>query len=231
MLKCVRYYANFGLLVMNIDIFQSSYLTTLINITILNFIALASPGPDFAIVVKNSLVNSKKAGIMTALGIASGEAIHLSYILLGVGVIIAKSIWVLNTVKIIGALYLTYIGVKMIKTKNMSHDVDISSAQSKISLVYAFQNGLLANLLNPKAILFFLGVFTVVVDLNTPISVLLIYAVAMCLTTLIWFIFVALVFSSKKLRNKFINVSHWVERITGSLLILISIKLLLTKEY
>ena len=109
---------------MNIDIFNSPYWVTLVNLIILNFIALASPGPDFAIVVKNSLVHSKKAGMMTALGIATGETIHLSYILLGVGIIISKNIWILNSIKILGMLYLTYIGIKMLRAKKVDPKIE-----------------------------------------------------------------------------------------------------------
>jgi RhtB (resistance to homoserine/threonine) family protein len=216
---------------MSIEFFSAPYWVTLINLVVLNFVALVSPGPDFAIVVKNSLVHSKKAGMMTALGIAAGETAHLSYILLGVGVVIAKNLWLLNMVKLLGIIYLSYLGIKMLRAKKVSSVSNIAFTHSSISLKSAFQNGLFANLLNPKAILFFIGVFTIVVDLNTPMSVLLIYAVAMVLTTLLWFSIVAQLFSARKIREKFLGISHWVERITGGLLIAISIKLALTKEY
>ena len=216
----------------SMDFLTTTYLSTFINIAILNFIALISPGPDFAIVVKNSLIHSKKAGMVTVLGIVLGVIIHLTYIILGVGVIIAKNIWVLHGIKLLGILYLTSIGIKMMLVKADAKQTHLHLQQnSTTSCTQAFQSGLFANLLNPKAILFFIGIFTIVVDYNTPLIILCMYALAIILTTLVWFSIVAHLFSIKKIRDKFLNIKHWVEKFTGGMLILISIKLAISKEY
>ena len=61
-----------------LEIFESTYWATLLQISFLNIIALISPGPDFAIVVKNSLVHSRKAALLTGLGMTTGDLVHLS---------------------------------------------------------------------------------------------------------------------------------------------------------
>ncbi|HAT8180793.1 TPA: lysine transporter LysE, partial [Legionella pneumophila] len=65
--------------------------TLLLPLIILVFISLISPGPDFAITVKNSLVYSRRSGLLTALGIALGSLVHISYTLLGLGLLITKT--------------------------------------------------------------------------------------------------------------------------------------------
>src|SRR3990167_823924 len=74
-------------------IFQ--YLSSILSLVGLVMIALISPGPDFAIVVRNSLIYSRKTGLFTALGIALGILVHVSYTLLGLGLVIAKNPWTL----------------------------------------------------------------------------------------------------------------------------------------
>jgi len=215
-----------------LDFFSSSYGVTLIQVAILNIVALVSPGPDFAIVVRNSLAHSRRAGLMTAAGITAGETVHISYILLGVGVVIAKTLWLLTTIKIAGCLYLTYLGIQLLRAKKEELNLDVlQEVQPAVNNFKAFQTGAATNILNPKAILFFISIFSVVVDSNTPLSILMLYGVVMLVSTFTWFSIVALFFSNAQIRNRFVAVKHWIDRITGGLLIAISIKLALTKEY
>ena len=83
------------------------------------FIALVSNGPDFIIVVKNSLIHSRKIGIFTALGVALSNIFHVSYILLGFEIIIAGNAWLFTIIKFLGASYLIYIGIKGLLAKKV----------------------------------------------------------------------------------------------------------------
>src|SRR5262249_977644 len=82
-------------------------------------VALVSPGPDFVMVVKNSLVHGRRAGILTSLAFALGVVIQVSYTLLGLGAIIASSVMLFNIVKSIGAAYLIYLGIKALRSKGV----------------------------------------------------------------------------------------------------------------
>ncbi len=84
----------------------------LLLIATIHILGAASPGPDLALVLKNSLESGRKAGIYSALGIALGIAVHVSYSVLGLAVLISKSILLFNIIKLIGAAYLIYIGSK-----------------------------------------------------------------------------------------------------------------------
>lgn len=201
--------------------------TAFLSVLGLNLIALISPGPDFAMTVRNSITSGRRAGLATALGIASGEVVHLLYTICGFGLILSKMLWLLFCIKIAGAIYLTYIGYKALKTRK-STDEKIVAGSTSISVSTAWRMGFLTNLLNPKAILFFLSIFTVVVDPTTPMPILALIAVAMTLETFFWFAVVALCFSGVKIQSFFHNIRHWVDRVTGGILIALGVKLAFT---
>ena len=87
-------------------------LITFLGITLLILLGAMSPGPDFAIVSRNTLIGSRHSGIYTSLGIALAIYIHTNYCVWGLAVIIAHSTWLFNTIKYLGAAYLIYIGIK-----------------------------------------------------------------------------------------------------------------------
>ncbi|WP_438884465.1 LysE family translocator, partial [Bacillus cereus group sp. BC22] len=85
-------------------------MTELIVVVTITLLAVISPGPDFAMVTRNSLMLSRRSGVLTALGIGLGVTVHVSYTLLGVGLLIRQSLWLFNAVKLVGAIYLIYLG-------------------------------------------------------------------------------------------------------------------------
>src|SRR6266540_3804044 len=121
----------------------------------IGFVMLLSamlPGPDFAIVTKNTLLHSRRAGIFTTVGITAAIAIHMTYCLLGLAIVIAHSLWLFNAIKLIGAAYLIYLGIKSLLSKPTSAPSIAARTQHKkdISIGTAFRQGFLCNLLNPK---------------------------------------------------------------------------------
>jgi RhtB (resistance to homoserine/threonine) family protein len=207
------------------------YFFKLVSLGIIQLIAVMSPGPDFAIVVRNSLVYSRKSACLTAIGIAAGVTVHIAYSLLGLGLIIAKNLWLFNTVKILGCLYLFYIGAKAIKA-GRSSSVIIESPEHQhraLSSWHAFWAGFLTNVLNPKAILFFLSIITTFLDPATPLPVMALYGIEIMIITLLWFLTVAFCFSHSRIRNIFSRFGYWIERLTGGLLIILGIKLAFTE--
>lgn len=202
------------------------YLPMIVTFTCLQIIGLISPGPDFAITVRNSLLYSRKIGLFTALGISCGIMVHVVYTILGVGFFIAKTPWLFTLFKYLGAAYLFYIGFKGLIAKKRIFSVNTIEPHNTISSMSAFWLGFLTNALNPKAMLFFVSLFTVFLAPKTPPVIMIIYGAIVFMTTLVWFVFVSLCLSHETIRSLFGSVSHWVERITGVVLILLAFKLL-----
>ena len=204
------------------------YLPSILSLAGLNMIALISPGPDFAVIVRKSLVYSRKTALLTALGIALGIMVHVSYILLGLGVVIRESTWLFDCIKYLGAGYLLYIGVKGLTAKKAALALGNVHHVRDISHTLAIRSGFLTNALNPKCMLFILSLFSVVIPPHTPTLIMTIYGVIIFVETLAWFSFVAFCLSGKRTREKFNAVGHWIERITGGILILLAGKLFFT---
>ncbi|HYV33846.1 MAG TPA: LysE family transporter, partial [Candidatus Limnocylindria bacterium] len=91
------------------------------------------------------------------------------------------------------------------------------------------KNGFLTNALNPKATLFFLALFTQVIHTSTPLGIKILYGAEMSTMTFVWFAFVAVVLSHQKIKKPFVKVQHYVERTMGAVLILLGIKVALSK--
>lgn len=206
------------------------YLSEFLTIATISFIAMASPGPDFAIVVRNALKYGKKAGFMTAVGISTGLYIHVAYTLLGIGIVIAQSIVAFTILKIIGAGYLIYIGIKCIKARPDFHLDTPNATGAEQPILKSFKTGFLTNALNPKVTLTFLSLFSVVVSPTTPLSIQALYGVWMSLSSLMWFTFLTYIFANPTVRQGFKKFGHWIERTTGAAMITIGVQLAFIKN-
>jgi len=205
----------------------AQYLPSLLSVALVVVVGAISPGPDFAMVVRNSLVYSRKSGLAAALGVSVGLLVHVTYTLLGIGIIIAESTYLLLIIKYCGSGYLFYIGCKGLLAKKSSASVGNFEHAKDITITKAFVSGFLTSILNPKTILFFVSILSAMIDLSTPPSVLMIYAIMIFLEVLIWFSFVAFCLSGKATRMKFYSIKHWIERATGAILIALALRILL----
>lgn len=195
----------------------------LIAVATITLLAVISPGADFAMVTRNSLVLSRRAGIVTAFGIGAGVLVHVTYSLLGVGLIISQSIVLLNVLKFIGALYLLWLGVTMLRAKPESAKSD--EAVKPMSDLRAFKVGFLTNATNPKTTLFVVSIFIQVVSPTTPLAVQIGYGLFMSLAHIVWFALVALFFSSPAIRSRLLSYKHWLERAFGAVLTMFGLSL------
>lgn len=207
-----------------------TFLPVIITFTLLHVIGLISPGPDFTIVVRNSLIHSRRSALFTSFGVAVGVAVHMTYTILGVGLLITKTPWLFHGFKIIGSSYLIYLGIKGILAKKNNMQLGELGQHRDISPLKSFIIGFWTNVLNIKAMLFFLSVLTVFISAGTPMHVLVILGAIGFVTTAIWFCIVAIFFSNKYMRSKLQSVTHWIDRVLGAFLIGLGVKLLFTQS-
>ena len=206
------------------------YWTEFLTVALVHLLAVASPGPDFAIVVRESVSSGRHAGIWTAIGVGSGIFLHVGYCLLGIGLIVSQSIMLFNLLKWLAAAYLIYIGIRALRAK----PADPLQAQQALEAVAvtargAFVRGFVTNGLNPKATLFFLSLFTLVISPQTPLLVQAGYGAYLAVATAAWFCAVAMLFSHGRVRNGFIRMGHWFDRMMGAVLVALGIKVALSE--
>ena len=196
-------------------------LFTVATITIL---AVISPGADFAMVTRNSMMLSRRAGMLTAVGIALGVLVHVAYSVLGVGLVISRSILLFNLIKYLGAAYLVYLGVTMLRARA---EVPGAARVKALSDLGALRIGFLTNATNPKTTLFVVSLFTQVISPQTPLLIQLGYGAFMSLAHLLWFMLVACAFSSAPAQRMVASARHHVERAIGGVLVCLGLTLAL----
>ena len=206
------------------------YLGQFITIAVVHLLAVASPGPDFAIVVRQSVTFGRKTALWTSLGVGTGIFVHVFYSLLGIGMIVSQSIIAFTIMKWVGAAYLMYLGVKALKTQPSRALIFSSQDRTKPSRRKAYWVGFLTNGLNPKATLFFFSLFTVVIDPLTPLTIQFFYGVYMAFATALWFCGVSTLFGNERVRSLFHRLGHWFERFMGGALVLLGLKLAFTSQ-
>lgn len=206
------------------------YWAEFLTVALIHLLAVASPGPDFAVVVRESVTHGRRAGTWTAFGVGTAIFLHVGYSLLGIGLIVSQSIMLFNVLKWLAAAYLVYIGIKALRARPApagSESVQVSTVARTPRA--AFVAGFMTNGLNPKATLFFLSLFTVVINPHTPLLIQAGYGAYLALATGLWFCLVALLFSHARVRSGFARMGHWFDRGMGAVLVALGIKIAFTE--
>lgn len=238
-----------------------------LTLTCISLLMIISPGPDFAVVTKTSLSRGRLSGMGVATGISFANYCHVAINLLGIGVIIANSVIVFTVLKILGAIYLIYIGAKGLLTKSnptnksLKQNFDPTNSNrinsdciNKQDIIYkntslidgknievnidpkndgfrrGFSLGFFTSLINPKACLFYLSFFSVLLSPETPFLTQIAYGSWVCILALTWFAMVAYFFTHPIVSTKLNATQHWIEKIAGIALILLGLHLLITKS-
>lgn len=202
-----------------------------ITITFIHLLAAASPGPDFALVSRQALLQGRRDGLWVSLGIALGLAIHIIYSAAGLATIIAHSTIWMTAIKLIGGMYLLYLGYQGIRAKAQSGTViDEPEIIATVSAHHLVWKGFLCNALNPKAPIYFLSLFTIVLSPDLPVSTLAIYGGWIMILQLFWFSLITLFFSQPLIRSRFLSVSHWIDRVFGVAMIGLGLKVLISRN-
>lgn len=193
-------------------------------------VAAVTPGADFACVMRESVVHGRRAGILAAIGVGSAILVHVGYTVLGIGLIVAHSVVAFTIVKGVGAAYLVWLGVKSFRAPAPAlpdpgtHDPAARPARRSLTI------GALTNLLNPKATLFFVSLFSTIVSPQTPLLLQLGYGVAMAVTLAAWFMIVAVFLTTGAARAAFARAGRWFNRVTGLVLIGLGVRVALQRS-
>lgn len=201
----------------------------LLLITSIHLLAAASPGPDFILVSKQTLSNGKKAGLMCSVGIALGLSVHIVYSAFGLAVIIANSSSALWVIKVLGGSYLIYLGIKGLRARPSSEAGDKANKVKKYSWKKSIIMGFFCNALNPKAPIYFVSLFTVVLSPDMPLYQIGIIGLWLMIIQFAWFSAVVLLLSKPSINKKFKILGHWIDRILGGAMVALGLKVLVTR--
>jgi RhtB (resistance to homoserine/threonine) family protein len=201
-----------------------AYWREFLAVAVAHLLAVSSPGPDFAIVLKQSIAHGRRVAIWTAIGVGTAILLHVGYSVLGLGLLIRSSETWFTVVKYAGTLYIGWLGIQSLRAKPRTEDVSLTEAAGRRQRG-AFATGFFTNALNPKVTLFFIVLFVRVVDPRTPKLIQAGYGLYMSLATMAWFTFVAVVFTQADIRQKFLRHGHWIDRALGVVFLAFAVSL------
>jgi len=223
-----------------------SYIDQFFVIALVHLLAVASPGPDFAIILKQSIRYDRRTAIITSFGIATGILLHVTYSLVGIGLLIASDERLFTALKYIAAGYFCYIawhGLRAKKPNKKSETITtpannetagqslpLSSENNNDfpSTKKAFFTGFLINGLNVKATLFFVSLFSVIIAPETPFIIKLSYGLYMTFATAAWFVFLSYLLTHYRVRYFLQLKGYLLDRVMGAVLLVLAVQLVLS---
>jgi amino acid exporter len=183
------------------------------------FLGLVSPGPNFLVVIESTLHGGQRSGIFTGLGASTGDGLYALIGLLGFSTLSSQGGSLFQTLKIFGAGYLTFLGIRMWLRRSAVTD-DLGRHQP-LGIWQCFLRGLATDLSNPKTILFFGSIFAVALHRDTPTWVKAAIWSEIVLISVLWRLALCRLFSMPALRGWYAKYALLVERVFGGLLILV----------
>lgn len=183
-----------------------------------HFLALLSPGPDFFLIMQASLRLNLRYGIAICSGIAFANGVYVFLAVFGFEVIQGTT-WLLSLFKYLGAVYLLFIGIMLLRAPKRACDNQVSTSFLHIeSIRRQFMIGFMSAILNPKNIIFYFSLFTVMVSSETAFSTRCLYALWMMSVVFVWDCFVVLVISRDKVKKSLGECIFYIEKIAGTAL-------------
>ena len=203
------------------------YANSLLLLTGVLALSMISPGPNFAIVTATAINASRRAGLIAGLGLAAASATWTLLTLAGLGFVIARIGWLYTALRLVGALYLIYLGARMIwgarKPAALPPSESIAGGRA------VFRKAYFVSLTNPKSAAFYGSIFAVALPPHAPLWFsAAIFAIATMLSAL-WYCGVALLLSTAAIRRRFVKVKAALDAGIGAILIFLGGALLLER--
>lgn len=209
----------------------------LVTYSVIVLLLTLTPGADTMLVLRNVFSSGKRAGIITAIGISSGLLIYAALTSLGISVLLTKSVVLYQTLKLLGAGYLVYLGIQSIlpviksKKDNKKDELKTHIKKLKRTDTRAFVEGLLSNLFNPKIAVFYLTFLPQFINPQDHILVQSFFLTGIHVVMgLIWLSFLSVFIGSIKFIYTSSRVQHALEAISGTVMIIFGILLLFERK-
>lgn len=208
-------------------------ITILSTLALVHAVALMSPGPDFALVVQNAARYGRQTGFYIALGLSFGILLHSILSLTGVSYLVQQQPTLFALLQIAGGGYLSYLGYGALKATWSSlryprtHDENGDSPSVFLSNKrQAFSRGFATNILNPKALVFFVSLMSSLVPATMSLTGKGLALVILWSLSLMWFSFLAWVLSTQRMQRKVKAMTIYVDGLCGVLFTVIGVSIL-----
>ncbi|MEM9798557.1 MAG: LysE family transporter [Pseudomonadota bacterium] len=186
-------------------------------VIVITCLAVISPGPDFVVTSRNTLIAGRTTGLATAFGIGLGLSVHVAAAVIGIGLLLVQSATAFALAKVAGGLYLIWLGWRTFRHASNTLPEGGAVAMSPIQgLLWGF----VTNATNPKTAIFVVSLFLTVISVDTSVALQLGYGLFIAAAHMVWFGAVALLLSTDAIRQKMLRLKRRLEQAFGGLLIL-----------
>lgn len=206
------------------------FLLTISSLIGIWFLVVTIPGPNFVAVTQYSMAESRIDGFFIALGVSTGAGVWATASLLGLGVVFIHLPWFYDTIRLVGGLYLMFIGLKIIRAAFYFSLSSFTANQLPVSKYAAFCRGLLTSFSNPKTAAFFGSLFVAMIPPQAPVWVYVVTIVLIVFVSVIWYSMVAFFFSIEKVQFVYHKSKKFLDGITGSILLFLGARLAFSKS-
>lgn len=205
-----------------------TYIPSLLVLAGIWLVLVMSPGPNFVAIVHHAISRSRRDGILAALGVATGTAVWVTVSIIGLGTVLARASWLLELIRIAGAFYLTFLGIRMIWQAHHQKQArtQVSAPTSHGS---AWRIGLLTDLSNPKTAAFFGSLFALLLPVHPTFEFQIACIVTVVLISAFWYGLVAYVFSFGLIARGYLRLKKWIDTVTGGILVALGVRLAVSK--
>lgn len=201
-----------------------------LTVAAVHLLALISPGPDFFFVSQTAVSRSRKEAMLGVLGITAGVMVWAGVALLGLHIILEKMAWLHNIIMVGGGLYLCWMGYQMLRGTLKKSAASTDEPQVELARGgQSFIKGLLTNLANPKAIIYFGSVFSLFVGDNVGSGERWGIFLLIALETFAWFTLVASLFALPAMRRGYQRMAKWIDGVAGALFAGFGIHLIISR--
>ena len=198
-----------------------SLTATLLQLSLLHILMAMIPGPNTVVVSYVSARVSRRAGMMAVGGVVLGSAIWVTLSMFGVGVLLLEAGFLYRALRWLGAAYLVYVGIRMLRAGIMPIDAQRPPQAARAPLLA----GLLTTLSNPKSAGFWTSVFVVVVPAHAPAWFYAAVVALIVVQSFAWYAFVALALSTNFARRHYLRFAQWLDRLAGVIMIGLGLRL------
>jgi threonine/homoserine/homoserine lactone efflux protein len=205
-------------------------LSMVATVVVAHLLALISPGPDFLMVVRSSLRSRKTDAFGVAAGIALANGVYIALCIVGVGSLLAASLVLMTLLKVVGGLFLLYVAYHALKSRKKDYERLVTEGDSEQRRASSFSReflaGFVSGISNPKNIIFYLSLFSVVLTSDVGLLFKIGLGTWMTAAVFLWDAFVILILTRPNVRRVFSRIAFYLDKIAGTLLGFIGVKLI-----
>jgi len=184
-------------------------------------IGAMSPGPSLAVVIRNNINYNRLAGILTSIGHGLGIGVYATLAILGLGIILQTNQTIFLIIQILGLVFLFFLGLLFIIQKNSEEKIEGNPNQ-----LNSFLQGFSIAIINPKILIWFTAIYSQFISIEATFVFNTILVLTASIIDAIWYIIVSLLITGYGVKNFLIEKRIFIQKITGSVLVVISLSLL-----